>query len=189
MIVVKHPRATAPNRKPLTLLLVPQKRASEKKQLVMYSHAHARHKKAHINPSGPAMRSARTNKNILVPLLAMILQSKIPSMEDLEKGRLKRLLIASSAIYAVSLLAAFMLIPLIGDLSRIDVFIKFPWIVYSLVFLTYCWMPLSVWTFFQGLMHRRRSHFLANPEDLTVPSLAIAIPVFMWFTYLLTRVF
>ena len=171
------------------LLSVPQNRAREKKQLVMYSHSQARHKKALISPRGPAIMRASTKKNIFVPLFAIAFQFTIYVVDELEKGRLRRLLAASICLYFLAVLAAFALRPIVGDLSRVDIFLRFPWFVYFLVFISYCWMPVSVWTFWQGFTLRRKTQDFDDSKDLSIPNLAIAIPIFMWFIYFFTRAY
>lgn len=187
MIALKQPIAKRPKRNPLMLLPAPQNRAREKKQLVMYSQSQARHKKALISPRGPAIRRASAKKNIFVPLPAIALQSRLYIVDELEKGRLTRLLVASILAYLAAALASYFLMPILGDLSRVDIFLRYRWMIGVAILIGFVWMPLSVWTFFQGWVLRKQSRSLNLSEDLSIPSLAIAIPICMWFTYISTR--
>lgn len=131
---------------------------------------------------------ASTKKNIFVPLFAIAFQSTIDIVDELEKGRLKRLLVASTLAYLAATLASYFLMPILGDLSRVDIFLQYRWIIGVAVLIGFVWMPLSAWTFFQGWILRKQSRSLNVSGDLSIPSLAIAIPICMWFTYISTRI-
>ena len=113
-------------------------------------------------------------------------------MLDDENNRLKGLLIATIAFYILGgglglLFGKF----LYSDTYIIWTFEK-PWIIWAtwvVMFLTFSWIPLSVFLLWQGIVLRRKYSETAYSGDRTVGNLSVFVPVVFALIYIFTRVF
>ena len=115
-----------------------------------------------------------------------------PSVLDDENNRLKSLLIATIAFYILGGGLGFWFGKfLYSDTYIIWTFEK-PWIIWVtwvVMFLTFSWIPLSAFLFWQGIVLRKKYSENAYPGDRTIGNLSVFVPVVFASIYIFTRVF
>lgn len=110
-------------------------------------------------------------------------------MLDEEKGRLKNLLIASIVLYILSwIIGLGVLKPILYDFENLDLFLNYPWLIWVLTFVTFTWIPVSLWLLWQAVILRRQMKAINYEGDKSIATLSIALPIFYWVFYILSRI-
>ena len=110
-------------------------------------------------------------------------------MLDEEKGRLKNLLIASIVLYIFSwIIGLGVLKPILYDFENLDLVLNYPWLIWILTFMTFTWIPASLWLLWQAMLLRRQMKAINYEGDKSIATLSIALPIFYWVFYILSRI-
>ena len=142
-----------------------------------------------ITVMGARITNPNTNLTIAPDLSAIVAYTSI--MLDDENNRLKGLLIATTIAYLFSWLVAYFFVPYLFDDLFLFWVLKYPWLIYLsyfLVFLTFCWIPLTIFLFIQGIILRNKYSELQFTGDKTVGNLSVVFPIFFIGIYVATRV-
>jgi hypothetical protein len=108
---------------------------------------------------------------------------------DEEKGRLKNLLIASIVLYILSWIFGLgVLKPILYDFENLDLLLNYPWLIWVLTFVTFTWIPVSLWLLWQAVILRRQMKAINYEGDKSIATLSIALPIFYWVFYILSRI-
>ena len=110
-------------------------------------------------------------------------------MLEEEQGRLKSLLIASIVLYILAwIIGLGVLKPILYDFENLDLFLNYPWLVWILTFMTFTWIPVSLWLLWQAVLLRRQMNAVHYEGDKSIATLSIAVPIFFWVFYVLSRI-
>lgn len=110
---------------------------------------------------------------------------------DDENNRLKGLLIATTISYLFSWGLAYLFVPYLFDDQFLLWVLKYPWLVYLsylIVFLTFCWIPLTIFLFIQGVLIRKKYSEFQYAGDKTIGNLSVLVPIIFTAIYALTRI-
>ena len=111
-------------------------------------------------------------------------------MMDDENNRLKGLLIATTTAYLLSWVLAYFLVPYLFDDLFLLWMLEYPWLVYLsylLIFLAFCWIPLTVFLLIQGIILKKKYSEYHYTGDKTVGNLSVLLPIVFISIYVLTR--
>jgi hypothetical protein len=109
-------------------------------------------------------------------------------MEE-SKTKLKKLLIASVSLYLLAWVVGISVLkPYLFDFQYNELFFENPWIIWSLLFVVFMWIPVSLFLLGQGIFLRRRMNAEGYEGDRSICTLSIVIPFIFWIFYLLSRV-
>ena len=111
-------------------------------------------------------------------------------LED-ENNRLKSLLRATTLFYVIGGgLSLWFANFLYSDAFVVWTFGR-PWTLWVtgfVLFLSYSWMPLTLFLLFQGIVLKRKYSEVSYTGDRTVGNLSVVIPLAFIFIYVFTRV-
>jgi len=150
------------------------------------SHHQPRAKTAETTRIGPRTIKDKINKTILTDLLATY-RYPSPVLEE-ENSRLKRLLIATVALYLISWIAAYASNILLYDFRYIGLIIENQWIAYLILFFGLAWMPATIFLFIQARNLNKKMKYSENVIDKSVVTLSITLPIVMAIVYIGTRI-
>ncbi len=112
-------------------------------------------------------------------------------MLDDDNNRLKGLLIATTISYLFSWGLAYLFVPYLFDDLFLLWVLKYPWLIYLsylIVFLTFCWIPLTIFLFIQGVLLRKKYSEFQYAGDKTIGNLSVLVPIIFTAIYALTRI-
>jgi len=141
-----------------------------------------------ITPIGASTTNPNTNLTIAADLFSI--RAYNSGVLDEENNRLKGLLIATTISYLFSWGLAFFLAPYLFDDGFILWVLKYPWLIYIsyfLLFLSYCWIPLSIFLLIQGVILRKKYSESQFTGDKTIGNLSVLLPVVFLLIYVATR--
>ena len=166
----------------------PQTVLREKKHPDKYSHNQESPKTPETIPIGDRTISPSTNWTIAADFPAIATYN--PNMFDEENSRLKGLLIATILAYILAIALSLFMNRIVNSDSYVVWFLEYSWVIYLswfLLFLVYCWIPLTIFLFVQGLILKRKYSLHAFNGDRTIGNLSIVIPIFMVAIFVGTR--
>jgi hypothetical protein len=111
-------------------------------------------------------------------------------MLDDENNRLKGLLIATTIAYLFSWGMAYFFVPYLYDDLFLLWVLEYPWLIYLsyiLVFLTFCWIPLTIFLLIQGVLLRKKYSESQFTGDKTIGNLSVLLPIVFVLIYATTR--
>jgi hypothetical protein len=109
-------------------------------------------------------------------------------MEE-SKTKLKKLLIASVSLYLLAWVVGISVLkPYLFDFQYNELLFANQWIIWSLLFVGFMWIPVSLFLLGQGIFLRRRMDAEGYEGDRSVCTMSIVIPFIFWIVYLLSRV-
>ena len=110
-------------------------------------------------------------------------------MFDRDKSRLKKLLISSIVLYFLAWgVGLGVLKPVLYDFKNIGLFLDYQWFFWILTFITFMWIPVSLWLLGQGIFLRKQMNSVNYEGDRSISTLAIAVPISFWIFYILSRI-
>ncbi len=112
-------------------------------------------------------------------------------IED-ENSRLKSLLIATTIAYSFTWFLAIFLSDFINSDTYLIWTIKFSWVTYVswlVLFLAFCWVPLSIFLMVQGFILRNKYKVENFTGDRTVGNLSAFLPLVFFAVYIGTRIY
>lgn len=110
-------------------------------------------------------------------------------MEE-ENNRIKTLLIATVSAYLIALGVGVVLNRLINSEEFLVWTVEHSWgiyLTYFMLFISYCWIPLILFLFVQGIRLRQNYQSINYRGDRTVGNLAVLIPIIIGIVYFGTR--
>jgi hypothetical protein len=113
-------------------------------------------------------------------------------MIEEENTRLKSLLIATTIAYSLTWFLAIFLSDFINSDTYVIWSIKFSWVTYVswiVLFLAFCWVPLSIFLMIQGFILRNKYKVQDFAGDRTVGNLSALVPLAFFGIYIATRVY
>lgn len=138
---------------------------------------------------GARITNPRTNFPIAADLSDIAAYNSI--MLDDENSRLKALLKASTAAYVIGWGISFILGHALYDDKYLNWMSEYQWLVYIswlLIFLGFCWVPLSIFLLIQGIIIRKKYSDLGYTGDKTIGNLSVLLPAIFFVIYVGTRV-
>ena len=140
-------------------------------------------------PIGDRTTNPITNLNIADDFPAISAYN--PYMLEEENSRLKGLLVATTSMYLCGWIVGSIVNRLINTDSYVIWFVEHSWvtyITYFVLFLCYCWIPLSIFLLVQGFILRKKYAVHSFAGDRTIGNLSVVIPVVFFAIYIFTRV-
>lgn len=140
-------------------------------------------------PIGDRKTRPRTNCVIATDFPAIVAYNSY--MLDKENNRVKGLLISTTFVYLLAWIIGLPLNRVLNSESYIIWTFEHSWVIYFtwfLSFLCYCWIPLSIFLFVQGIILKRNYSEYEYSGDRTIGNLSVVIPVVFFAVYIFTRV-
>ena len=112
-------------------------------------------------------------------------------MLEEDNSRLKGLLVATTSMYIFGWFGGSILNRVIDSDSYVIWFVEHSWVIYVtyfVIFLCYCWIPLSIFLLAQGFILRKKYSVNSFTGDRTIGNLSIVFPLIFFAIYVVTRV-
>jgi hypothetical protein len=106
-----------------------------------------------------------------------------------ENNRLKRLLIATTLSYIFSLICSYYAQKLLFDANYLGLFLDHSWLGYVLLFLSFVWVPLSIFLFIQAYLLKKQILSSTEILDKSIANISLLLPMIILFIYIATRIF
>jgi len=140
-------------------------------------------------PIGDRTTNPITNLNIADDFPAISAYNSY--MLEEENSRVKGLLVATTSMYLFGWVVGSTLNRFINSDSYVIWFVEHSWVTYLtyfVLFLCYCWIPLSIFLLVQGFILRNRYSVQSFAGDRTIGNLSIVFPLVFFSIYVVTRV-
>ena len=190
LIPAKQPKAMNKKIAALKILSCPQQYEREKKHPAKYSQAQAKPRTPDITPIGESTTRPKINFAILADFPTIVIYTLY--MIEEENSRLKSLLIATTIAYLFTFALAVFLSEFINSDQYVIWSIQYSWVIYLswlVLFLAFCWVPLSIFLMIQGFILRNRYKVEDFEGDRTVGNLSAFLPLVFFAIYIGTRVY
>jgi len=140
-------------------------------------------------PIGERRTRPRTNCTIAADFPGIVAYN--PYMLEEDNSRLKGLLVATTSMYIFGWFGGSILNRVIDSDSYVIWFVEHSWVIYVtyfVIFLCYCWIPLSIFLLAQGFILRKKYSVNSFTGDRTIGNLSIVFPMMFFAIYVVTRV-
>jgi hypothetical protein len=111
-------------------------------------------------------------------------------MLDEENRRLKGLVIATTSAYILGWVVGLSLNRILNSEKFLIWMIEYSWTIYLswfLLFLCFCWIPLSIFLVIQGFSIRKQYAATGYTGDRTIGNLSVLLPFAFFAIYFVTR--
>lgn len=112
-------------------------------------------------------------------------------MLEEENSRLKGLLIATTIAYLFTFSIAIFLSDFLNSVQYLVWSIQYEWVIYLswiVLFLGFCWVPMSIFLGIQGFILRKKYNQMAFTGDRTIGNLSAFLPVLFFAVYIGSRI-
>ena len=112
-------------------------------------------------------------------------------MIEEENSRLKSLLIATTIAYVFTFSIAVFLSDFINSDQYLVWSIQYNWVEHLswlVLFLAFCWIPMSIFLGIQGFIIRKKYKAMAFTGDRTIGNLSLLFPILFFIVYIGSRI-